>query len=104
MATTSPGLLHSLTTLRWIAVAGQALAVLLAVHVFGLRLPALPADWVEVSRQYRFELRQSHQVLWQGHELPREVPVTLNGRAYTLAAGVANGRVQIQLAERVASK
>ncbi|MCQ4166188.1 ATP-binding protein [Tahibacter harae] len=42
MATTSPGLLHSLTTLRWIAVAGQALAVLLAVHVFGLRLPALP--------------------------------------------------------------
>lgn len=42
MSTTSPGLLRSLATLRWIAVAGQALTVLLAVHVFGLQLPALP--------------------------------------------------------------
>jgi two-component system sensor histidine kinase RegB len=42
MSTTSPSLLRSLATLRWIAVAGQTLTVLLAVHVFGLALPAVP--------------------------------------------------------------
>jgi hypothetical protein len=69
-----------------------------------LRLPTIPANWADVTRQYRFELRQNDSILWQGTQLPHEIPITLNGQAYTLAGGVTNGRVQIQLAARVAAK
>ncbi|TDR41968.1 two-component system sensor histidine kinase RegB [Tahibacter aquaticus] len=43
MATTVPaGLLRTLATLRWVAVGGQSLVVLLAVHLLGLPLQSAP--------------------------------------------------------------
>lgn len=55
MSMLSAGLLRSLATLRWFAVAGQALAVAVAVHGLGLPFDALPL-WCGVAALAVFNL------------------------------------------------
>lgn len=55
MSMLSAGLLRSLATLRWFAVAGQALAVALAVHGLGLPFAPLPL-WCGVAALAVFNL------------------------------------------------
>lgn len=69
-----------------------------------LLLPPVPDNWTDVQRQFTFELRQDNQVLWQGAQLPVNIPVTLNGRSFSLAATPKGERVQIELQNRVAAK
>ena len=65
-----------------------------------VRLPTIPADWTDVKRDFVFELRQDNSVLWQGNSLPKNVAVNLNGQTYTLAANIANERMQVNLVGR----
>jgi PKD repeat protein len=65
-----------------------------------VRLPAIPGDWTDVKRAFVFELRQDGRVLWQGNDLPKNVPVNLNGQTYMLAANLAGDRVQINMVGR----
>jgi plastocyanin len=69
-----------------------------------LRLPPVPDDWTETRRQFVLELRQDGKVLWTGADLPRNVPVTLHGRTYTLTASVTGARVQVHLADQGAGR
>ncbi len=68
-----------------------------------LALPAVPANWTDVQRQYSFELWHASQLLWKGSQLPHNVPVTIAGQTYTLAAMPKGEQVQVTLVSRVAA-
>jgi hypothetical protein len=64
-----------------------------------LMMPPMPADWVDPHRQVQLELRAGNRVLWQGSQLPRGTPVTINHRAYLLSATSVGGQLRLDLTD-----
>jgi PKD repeat protein len=64
-----------------------------------LMLPPLPADWVNPQRQMQLQLRAGNNLLWQGSQLPRGTPVTINNRAYLLTATPTAGQLRLDLVD-----
>lgn len=64
-----------------------------------LAMPPLPKNWVDVQRQVRLEIRDGSQVLWQEPQLPRGIPVTVQGRRLLLTAAQASDQVRVELSE-----
>jgi PKD repeat protein len=64
-----------------------------------LLMPPLPADWVNPQRQMTLELRAGNRALWQGSQLPRATPVTIDNRAYLLSATSVGGQLRVDLVD-----
>lgn len=64
-----------------------------------LMLPPLPPDWVDAKRQMRLELRDGEHVLWQESQMPRNSPVTIQGRRYLLTVNPVGDKVRVDLIE-----
>jgi PKD repeat protein len=62
-----------------------------------IMLPPVPAHWVDVRREVRFELRDGSRVLWSGPSLPRAAVLTLNNRRCELNAVQTSDRIQVNL-------
>ncbi|MBL8298883.1 MAG: HAMP domain-containing histidine kinase [Rhodanobacteraceae bacterium] len=82
MSMLSSGLLHSLATLRWFAVAGQVAAVVLAVHVLGLPFAPLPL-WAGVVTLALFNA-------WAAPRARRLTETSLRETALHLGVDIAN--------------
>jgi PKD repeat protein len=64
-----------------------------------LALPPMPGDWTDARRHVHLELRDGDHTVWQGSQLPANVPVTLHKQRYTLSARALGGQVKIDLLE-----
>lgn len=82
MAMLPSGLLRSLATLRWVAVAGQAAAIALAVHALGLPLASAPL-WAGVALLAAFNL-------WAAPRARRLSEASLRETLLHLAVDIAN--------------
>lgn len=82
MAMLPSGLLRSLATLRWVAVAGQSAAIALAVHALGLPLASAPL-WAGVALLAAFNL-------WAAPRARRLTEASLHETLLHLAVDIAN--------------
>ncbi|HEY1859925.1 MAG TPA: PKD domain-containing protein [Gemmataceae bacterium] len=81
-------------------VARPAVPVAAAMTIPGaamLTLPPVPAEWTDVKRQVRVELRYGDQVLWHDSQLPRNAPVKLASGTYVLTATPKGNQIRLDL-------
>lgn len=71
-----------------------------------VRLPDAPEDWTDLRRDVEIELIKTEQVtwmvtnekvLWKGKDLPRNAPVLVGERMYSLTATPSGDRLMIEL-------
>jgi hypothetical protein len=62
-----------------------------------LTLPTVPADWTDVKRQVRVELRYGDQILWHDSQLPRNAAVKLGSSTYVLTATPKGNQIRLDL-------
>jgi PKD repeat protein len=82
------------------AVASAPVPVAAAMNIPGmavLTLPSVPADWKDVKRQVRVELRYGDQVLWHDTQLPHNAAVKLGNGTYVLTATPKGNQVRFDL-------
>ena len=81
-------------------VARPAVPVAAAMTIPGavmLTMPPVPAEWTDVKRQVRVELRYGDQVLWHDSQLPRNTPVKLASGTYILTATPKGNQIRLDL-------
>lgn len=92
-----------LTQQRRVPVSGLANTMTSTLGVPGsttIALPAVPADWTDVRRQVRLELRDGEQVLWPQSQLPPSgAQVTIKNRRCVLTATQVGEQVRVDLVE-----
>ena len=59
--------------------------------------PALPPGWKLESVQMSMVVQANGAVLWRGDQMPRNAPVTLNGRQYQVTASKVNNELHIEM-------
>jgi PKD repeat protein len=64
-----------------------------------LTLPPVPADWVNVQRQSKLELRDGDRLVWQDTRLPAKAVVTVGSRRCQLTATPEGDRIRLNLTE-----
>ncbi len=62
-----------------------------------LPLPPVPADWENVQRQLRIELREGEQVIWPQSPLPHNASLTMHNQPCTVNAATVGDQVQIDV-------
>jgi PKD repeat protein len=68
-----------------------------------LALPDLPPDWIDARRQLRLQLLDDDRVAFQDALLPKNRPVTIQGKRYRLSAEKVGEHVRIDVNEDAAA-
>lgn len=75
----------------------QIAQILRAPGTTTLPLPALPPGWTAGKAKMDMELRNNDKVLWHSDQMPKDAPLVLNGRTYTVNAVTVDNQVRIEV-------
>jgi hypothetical protein len=62
-----------------------------------LTLPPMPADWIDAKRQVQLELRVGENVVWRDSHLPKNAPVAISGKQFSLTATPQGNQMRVDL-------
>jgi hypothetical protein len=64
-----------------------------------MALPPLPDGWINPQRQLTLQVRDCERVAWQGPQLPRGAPVTVQNKSCSLTATPVGNQLRVELTE-----